>query len=101
MAIKVKFDLSNNPLPLRLILTTRSGKRIRELPLNNIKFKDTLAGPSEISFQVYKTRCVDTTGNIDQGFWNQSLTAQPGIEPAPPALGRRHFNHWIESPRSS
>lgn len=71
MAIKVKFDLANNPLPLRLILATRSGNRIRELPLNEIKFHDTMMSGSEISFRVYKNRCVDKNGNIDEGFWRR------------------------------
>lgn len=71
MAIKIKFDSANNPIPPRLILTTRSGKRIRELPLNSIKFRDGLNNGSEFSFTVYKERCVTRTGAVDESFWRR------------------------------
>lgn len=89
MAIKIEFDrLSNTPLPLRLILATRAGNQIRELPLNNIKFKDTMVNGSEISFQVYKGRCLDEDGNIDDGFWRQITDLKLAYCP--------EFDHWYE-----
>ena len=89
MAIRIEFDrLSNAPLPLRLILATRAGNQIRELPLNNIKFKGTMVNGSEISFQVYKGRCLDKDGNIDDGFWRQITDMKLAYCP--------EFNHWYE-----
>lgn len=71
MAIEVKFDLSNNPIPSRLILATRSGGFIRELPIEQIVFHDTLVSGSEFSFVVYKANCVDANGAIDNAFWRK------------------------------
>ena len=69
MAIKVKFDKQNNPLPMRLILATRNGRKIRELPIDEVRFKDTLMNGSEISFTVYKEKCLGTDGKVDDDFW--------------------------------
>lgn len=69
MAIKVKFDKQNNPLPMRLILATRNGRKIRELPIDEVRFKDTLMSGSEISFTVYKEKCLGTDGKVDDSFW--------------------------------
>lgn len=71
MAIKIKFDSANNPLPPRLVLTTRSGNRIHELPLNSIKFREGLNSGSEFSFVVYKDRCVRRSGEVDESFWRR------------------------------
>ena len=71
MAIKIKFDSAGNPLPARLILATRSGNRIRELPMNNIKFRDGINSGSEFSFVVYKKRCLNRSGEVDDGFWRR------------------------------
>ena len=71
MAITIRFDSSNNPLPARLILTTRSGNRIRELPINEVKFREGLTDGSEFSFSVYKDRCLNSSGEIDEGFWKK------------------------------
>ena len=71
MAIRVKFDSANRPLPARLILATKSGRKIRELPINNVKFHETLTDGSEFSFNVYKNRCVGPDGQIDEAFWKR------------------------------
>lgn len=71
MAIKIKFDSSGNPLPARLILATRSGNRIRELPMNNIKFREGINSGSEFSFNVYKKRCLNRSGEVDEAFWRR------------------------------
>ena len=71
MAIKVKFDIANNPIPPRLILATRSGYYIRELPIEQIVFHDTLTSGSEFSFVVNKANCVDKNGNVDGAFWRR------------------------------
>ena len=71
MAIKVFFDPSGNPKPLRLILATRSGNKIRELPIDSVKFRGTLESGSEINFEVRKGRCLDASGDIDERFWKR------------------------------
>lgn len=69
--IKIEFDTQGAPLPLRMILATRSGRMIRELPINHVKFKDNLGNGSEVSFDVYKERCVTKDGEIDTDFWKR------------------------------
>lgn len=71
MAIKVRFDIANNPIPPRLILATKSGNRIRELPIEQIVFHDTLMSGSEFSFVINKAKCVDKNGDIDESFWRK------------------------------
>ena len=71
MAIRIRFDSANNPMHPRLILTTRSGSRIRELPINEIKFKEDLTEGSTFSFRVYKERCLNSAGEIDEAFWKK------------------------------
>lgn len=71
MAIKVHFDSAGAPLPLRLILATKAGNRIRELPINAVKFKDDLMSGTEINFEVHKERCVNRDGIVDESFWRR------------------------------
>ena len=71
MAITIKFDSANNPLPSRLILATKSGNRIRELPISNVKFRDTFLSGSEFSFNVYKNQCLTKSGEVDESFWRR------------------------------
>ena len=71
MAIQIRFDLSNNPLPSRLILATKSGNRIRELPVNEMTFREGLTDGSEFTFKVYKNRCTNRSGEIDESFWRR------------------------------
>lgn len=71
MAIKIKFDSTGNPLPARLILCTRNGTRIRELPMNDVKFREGINNGSEFSFNVYKERCLTRTGEVDEAFWKK------------------------------
>ena len=70
MAVPIKFDAANVPLLPHLILATKSGSLIREIPINEVKFHETLTGGSEFSFVVYKEACLDTDGEIDEGFWS-------------------------------
>lgn len=71
MAIKIKFDSTGNPLPARLILCTRSGNRIREIPMNEVKFREGINNGSEFSFLVYKERCLTRGGEVDEVFWRK------------------------------
>ena len=71
MAIKVNFDIDNNPIQPRLILATRSGNRIRELPIDKVVFRDSFVSGSEFTFVVHKEECVDKNGNIDDSFWRR------------------------------
>ena len=71
MAIKIQFDSSNQPQKPRLILCTRNGNRIREIPMNDIKFREGINNGSEFSFVVYKERCVNRTGTVDDAFWRK------------------------------
>lgn len=71
MAIKVRFDLANNPLPPRLILATRNGNKIRELPIDEVAFHSTMMSGSEFSFKVFKNRCVNQEGKVDEAFWRR------------------------------
>ena len=71
MAIKIKFDTANTPLPARLILATKAGSMIRELPVNDAKFREGLTDGSEFSFLVYRNRCTDMDGNVDESFWKK------------------------------
>ena len=88
MAIKVKFDTANNPLPARLILATKAGSMIRELPVNELKFREGLTDGSEFSFSVYKNRCTDENGNIDESFWRKIRDFRLAWCP--------EFNMWYE-----
>jgi len=69
--IRIKFDTQGTPLPLRMILATKSGRMIREMPINKIKFTDNLGNGSEVSFSVYKSRCVKADGETDTAFWEK------------------------------
>lgn len=71
MAINIKFDSGGNPLPARLILCTRNGTRIREIPMNDVKFREGINSGSEFSFVVYKERCLNRSGEVDEAFWNK------------------------------
>ena len=71
MAIKIQFDSANHPLPPRLILTTRNGSRIRELPMNDMKFREGINNGSEFSFTGYKKRCLNRAGEVDEAFWRK------------------------------
>ena len=69
MAVPIQFDTANVPLLPHLILATKSGKLIRELPIDDVQFHESLTGGSEFSFNVYRERCVLPDGGIDDGFW--------------------------------
>lgn len=71
MAIKIKFDSTGNPLPARLILCTRNGTRIRELPMNDVRFREGINSGSEFSFNIYKERCLTRSGEVDEAFWKK------------------------------
>jgi len=86
--IQIKFDTQGSPLPLRMILATHSGQIIREMPINNVKFKDDLGNGSEVSFIVYKERCITKSGEIDTDFWEHIDNMRFGYCP--------EFDMWYE-----
>lgn len=88
MAITIKFDSANNPLPSRLILATKSGNRIRELPISNVKFRDSFLNGSEFSFNVFKNHCVNKSGEIDESFWRRIVDFKIAYCP--------EFDMWYE-----
>lgn len=69
--IEVKFDSTDNPVQARLILCTRNGSRIREIPMNDVRFHEGINSGSEFSFTVYKEKCVTANGTVDETFWNK------------------------------
>ena len=69
--LRIVFDTQGAPLPIRMILGTRSGRVIREIPINHVRFTDDLGNGSEIAFDVYKERCADWNGGIDEEFWKK------------------------------
>lgn len=88
MAITIKFDSANNPLPSRLILATKSGNRIRELPISNVKFRDSFLNGSEFSFNVFKNHCVNKSGEVDESFWRRIVDFKIAYCP--------EFDMWYE-----
>ena len=71
MAVQILFDAAGVPLLPHLILATKSGKLIREIPVNEVRFRETLVSGSEFAFTVYKEACVDENGDIDEAFWKK------------------------------
>lgn len=88
MAITIKFDSANNPLPSRLILATKAGNRIRELPISNVKFRDSFLEGSEFSFNVYKNHCLNKSGEVDESFWRRIVDFKLAYCP--------EFDMWYE-----
>ena len=66
MAIKINFDLSNNPEIPTFVLASKSGKRIGELNPKNIVLKGCENAPNEITFNIFKV--VDGTECI---YWDE------------------------------
>ena len=58
MGLKIKFDSTHNVIAPTLILATRNGTRIGNLPATNIVVKDCFNAASELSFSVHKSDCV-------------------------------------------
>lgn len=54
MAIKINFDLANNPEDLTLILATRDGNKLGLLEAKQIELSEKLIGASEITFIINK-----------------------------------------------
>ena len=71
MAVQILFDAAGVPLLPHLILATKSGRLIREIPVNEVRFRETLVSGSEFAFTVYKEACVDKNGDIDEAFWKK------------------------------
>lgn len=69
MAIKIRFDYDGSVEQPTLILASRSGKFIHQLPIYQSSFRDSMNDGSEFQFQVSKTDCVDLEGEIDLEFW--------------------------------
>lgn len=66
MAIKIKFDASNNPESPTLILAKKSGDKLGVIPAREIDVSDSLNDTSEISFKVYKTE-----DGIEYDLWDE------------------------------
>lgn len=62
MPIKIEFDSNHNPLTPTLVLVTKGGKKLGVVPAYDIKCRDSIDSPSEISFRTYKK---------DNALWNQ------------------------------
>ena len=58
------------------------------MPINHVKFRDDLGNGSEISFLVYKNRCENLDGDIDQVFWDKIENLRLGYCP--------EFDQWYE-----
>lgn len=63
MAIKIKFN-NGIPEPPQFILAHRNGRKICAIKPNEIKFRDSMMGTSEIFFLVYKDECSDCWDQI-------------------------------------
>ena len=66
MAVKIKFDNTNNAIAPTFILATRSGDRIGYIPAREIRIIDNLNSYFELNFQVDKF-----TDNIQTPLWDQ------------------------------
>lgn len=64
MAVQIKFDNTHNVIPPTLVLTTRSGRRLGQIPAYNLQFKDGMNESSEITFRVNKLDCVLRANDI-------------------------------------
>lgn len=64
MAVRIKFDNTHNVIPPTLVLTTRNGRRLGQIPAYNIQFKDGLNESSEMTFRVSKLDCVLRANDI-------------------------------------
>lgn len=58
MAVRIKFDNTHNVIPPTLVLTTRNGRRLGQIPAYNVQFKDGLNECAEMTFRVNKIDCV-------------------------------------------
>lgn len=66
LAIKIKFDHTNNIIPPTLILLTKSGRRLGQIPALSLTVKDYLNSCSELSFVTYKDSYVGR-----ESLWNK------------------------------
>lgn len=69
MAITIRFDYDHSVEQPTLILATRSGRLLHQLPIYEASFKDTFNDGSEFQFSVNKNDCVTADGKIDLKFW--------------------------------
>lgn len=67
MAIKLKFDDAHNAIDPTIVLTTRTGRRLGQIPAYDISYKDCLNDSSEMVFRVNKSDCADRPND----FWNK------------------------------
>lgn len=63
MAVRIKFDSTHNAIPPTLVLATRSGRKIGNIPAYNIIVKDGMNEYSEMSFSVNKVDCVSVNNS--------------------------------------
>ena len=54
MAIKINFDIANNPEKPTIVLAKRNGDKLGKLNAKSIEVSESLNDVSEITFNVYK-----------------------------------------------
>lgn len=64
MAVRIKFDNTHNIIPPTIVLTTRNGRRLGQIPAYNVQFKDGLNESSEMIFRVNKIDCVLRSSDV-------------------------------------
>lgn len=58
MAVRIKFDNTHNVIEPTLVLATRNGRKLGNIPAYNILFKNGMNEYSDMSFRVNKVDCV-------------------------------------------
>ena len=81
MAIKLKFDCNNNVEEPTLVLSTKSGRLLGQIPASGVKFKKSLNSYSDLQFDVYKVDC-------SEDMWNQLVDFK--------LIWAREWNVWFE-----
>lgn len=61
MAVRIKFDNTHNVIEPTLVLATRNGRKLGNIPAYNILFKNGMNEYSDMSFRVNKVDCVYAT----------------------------------------
>ena len=57
MAVQIQFDSLHNPIQPTIVLTTRNGRRLGKISVQNLVVKGTLSDGFDMSFKIYKEEC--------------------------------------------
>lgn len=57
MAVQIQFDSLHNPIQPTIVLTTRNGRKLGKIPVQNVAFKASMNNGFDMSFDVYKAEC--------------------------------------------